>query len=178
MANYVLNKLTFLNLTAEDKDFILSHFVTDGAFDFNKIIPEPTTEANCPEDYKLNRNNHHLQIDSDKPWFNWYKWRLEHWDNKWNAANGYITEVHTDSVTFVFETAWSAPFNIYKTLSNKYKFDFDVCFADEDIYGTNCGYISSYNSHYTEQIGTDLFNSSVNDLTTYMDDLWFNYGRP
>lgn len=152
MANRVINKLTFLDLTQEDKDFILSHFTTDGVFDFNKIIPEPA-------DVK-----------------DWHTWRIEHWDNKWNASEGYTT-VYDNSITFVFETAWSAPYVVYKTLHDQFKFNFEVHFADEDMSSTNCGIISNYDTHYTEQLGTDLYYCGIDDLSTFIDDLWFNYAK-
>lgn len=88
-------------------------------FDFNKIIPEPSTEKEylatggslyrCPEDA-------YLQIDKDKPWFNWYDWHCDHWGTKWNACD---TEIDGDDC-IRFDTAWSSPRPIFLALSKMY----------------------------------------------------------
>ena len=45
---------------------------TEYAIDFNKIIPEPEDESECPDKYKVNKDSH-VELRKEKPWFNWYK---------------------------------------------------------------------------------------------------------
>ncbi len=69
--------LSKLNIFCKDKE----GFIT---LDFDKIIPQPKTEAECPECY-LKRKDDHIQASADKPWFNWYAWNNNNWGVKWNA---------------------------------------------------------------------------------------------
>lgn len=68
----------------------------------------------------------------------WYDWNQEHWGTKWNAYGQ--TDGHADDATeFEFETAWSHPFDIIATISERLPaVTFDVRYADEDT-GSNCG---------------------------------------
>ena len=53
--------------------------------DFDKIIPEPKDESECPDKYKVNKSSSIERLD-DRPWFNWYKWHIDHWGTKWGGA--------------------------------------------------------------------------------------------
>lgn len=57
---------------------------------------------------------------------------------KWNAYDGY-TKIGKTCLTFVFSTAWSAPFPVFAKLC-ELGYDLDIRYADEDI-GVNCGQI-------------------------------------
>lgn len=71
----------------------------------------------------------------DKPWFNWYKWHIDHWGTKWGAYDGY-TKIGKTYILFVFNTAWTVPIPIIKRL-RILGYPIDVKYADED-YGVNC----------------------------------------
>ena len=130
MPNHVKNVLKFSNLSETDKKFILNNFTDEiegeeiyplnKVFDFNRIIAEPETEADCPEDCKLNKDSHVEEL-KDKPWFDWYAWHVKYWGTKWNAYDAY-TKVGKTTITFVFSTAWSMPFPIYEHLAKYFKF--------------------------------------------------------
>ena len=178
MPNHVRNVLTFSKLTAEDKDFILNNFTAktrkddifplDRIFDFNKIIPEPETKEDCPADCIVNKDSH-VQLTPGKEWFNWYEWHNKYWGTKWNAYDEYI-QVGKSTITFVFSTAWSAPFPIYEKLADEYDFKFTVKYADEAI-GSNCGKISyDPTAGYSEQYDSDISNP-----TDFARRLWRNY---
>lgn len=149
MPNHIRNVLKFKNLTEKEKDFILDSFTTrtkddviyplNRVFDFNKIIPEPKLESECPEDCKVNKDSH-VQEEKDRPWFDWYAWRNKYWGTKWNAYDSY-TIIGKTYIKFIFSTAWQAPMPIYKQLvKSYYPLKWEVKYADEDI-GVNCGHL-------------------------------------
>ena len=107
---------------------------TEYAIDFNKIIPEPETEDECPDEYKVNKSSS-IERLKDRPWFNWYKWHIDHWGTKWDAYDCY-TKIGKSYIQFVFSTAWTAPMPIIYKLS-VLGYDVEVKYADED-YGVNC----------------------------------------
>jgi len=153
MPNHVRNVLKFKNLKTKDRDYILNNFTTEmeddifplnKIFDFDKIIPEPRLESECPDDCKVNKDSHIME-DAKRPWFDWYAWRNKYWNTKWGAYDGYV-KVGTSTITFVFSTAWSAPYPIYEKLAKDFKYDFEVKYADED-WGSNCGWIKFKSEH-------------------------------
>ncbi len=174
MPNHVKNVLTFKNLKKEDMDFIVNTIAIESEdtpstywIDFNKIIPEPRTEDECPDEYKVNKDSHVRTYD-DKPWFDWYKWRNEFWDTKWNAYDKYSI-LDDSTLTFVFSTAWSYPEKVIKRL-RLLGYDFELKYADED-YGCNCGMLQYHSKE-------DLFTrdvSSIIDPGTFSEELWSTY---
>lgn len=183
MPNHVKNVLKFSKLSAKDKEFILEKFTEvsrledffplNRVFDFNKIIPQPKTEAECPDDCKVNKDSHIME-DAEKPWLDWYKWNCKYWGTKWGAYDGYV-QVGKTTITFVFSTAWSAPFPIYKQLAKDYDFKFMVRFADEDI-GSNCGIISYDPDRLPADRYSDLYEQeAVSNTEEFARRLWRNY---
>jgi hypothetical protein len=67
-------------------------------FSFQNIVPMPD-EKNKDED--------------------WYQWRLDNWDTKWDSCEAVLKE-RMDSLVYSFDTAWSPPMNIYLELSKQY----------------------------------------------------------
>lgn len=131
--------------------------------DFDKIIPEPKTKEDCPERYLL-KPEHHVQPIEGKEWFNWYNWRIENWDTKWEAYDCYL-EKHKSYVLFVFCTAWSMPLQIYKVLAKEY--DIEVRYADEDL-GNNCGKLVSKNKILYE-------DTSIKNKYDFANRIWKTY---
>ena len=149
MPNHVFNRVTFHNVkTKEEKDYILNMVATqneetkDWAFDFDKIIPEPRTEDECPEDCKVNEDSHVME-DKDRPWFDWYAWRNKYWNTKWGAYEC-TTDICENEIIFEFQTAWSFARPIAYKL-HLLGFDFTWEYADED-FGANCG-ITTYDQY-------------------------------
>lgn len=125
--NMVLDMIamTFDDPTFPDKQYMI---------DFNKIIPEPIDESECPDEYKVNKDSH-IEIIESKPWFDWYKWRCTYWGTKWGAYNCY-TKIGKTWIMLVFSTAWTAPMPIIYKLS-VLGYEITARYADED-YGVNC----------------------------------------
>lgn len=166
MPNHVKTVIKFKNLKERDIEFITNTIArpltpkdkmflegTDSYhIDFNKIIPQPRCEEDCPEQYIDPSVSHAMELE-DRPWFNWYKWNCANWGVKWNAYDGYSTHT-TNSITFVFNTAWSLADPIVNKLTGL-GYDFEVRFADECL-GSNCGKIT--------------FNASTGEQKLLMED--------
>lgn len=161
MPNYVKNNITFYG-DAEQIQSVKDYVMTaESVFDFNKIIPMPESldlesgsrETKAIECAKARRNGETITCRpresfeeladlGEKYLYNkekygattWYDWRIKHWGTKWDACD---PEWSGDSVTF--ETAWSAPAEIYEKLTKLFPdVRFEVNYADEDL-GNNCG---------------------------------------
>lgn len=184
MPNNVRTAIKFRNLkNVNDKIFLLRMIAkelepTDDMFapdhpnyiiDFNKIIPQPKCEAECPSAY-LHPEISHVKPLKDRPWFNWYKWNCERWGTKWGAYNGYTKQGKT-YLTFVFSTAWSLALPIVERLKIL-GYDFDVYYADEDL-GCNCGKII-YKAQTNEW--THLYEDELDtDKCKYAKRIWNRY---
>lgn len=147
MPNHVRNVVTIKHLKPNQIEEVLSQVTSQTeedmyplncVFDFDKLIPEPRTEAECPEDCKVNKDSH-VEKDRDRPWFDWYTWRNKYWNTKWGAYDCY-TKIGKSQITFVFSTAWSLAIPIVHKLE-LLGYDFEWRYADED-YGSNCGKIT------------------------------------
>lgn len=171
----------FHKLKKEDIDIILKLIATCSHspeeleekyfIDFNKIIPEPTTIEECPEDCRVKRAiEAHIEADSERPWFDWYTWHNEFWGTKWNAYDSYSI-VNKSSITFVFLTAWSMPYPVIKRLKIL-GYDFDIRWADED-YGSNCGKISYKASEQDWQEAWEA--EAYKDPDRFARNLWRDY---
>ena len=136
--DYMLNKLAvkYVPIGGMKEEWII---------DFDLIIPEPRYKSDCPKRYQVNSKSH-VEEDKDRPWFDWYEWHIANWGTKWNAYDGY-TIIGKTQLTFVFNTAWSMPTQIYSLLGElcvKSKYSMEIRYADENI-GHNCGIIT-YNT--------------------------------
>lgn len=129
MPNYVNNILEIRSKNTEDiVNFIKQHYNEDGLFDFNTFVKEPENEDECPSEYnmKLTDNDRSLEIFEDKPWFNWYDWRLKYWGTKWNCADESKCYFDLDKIRecdsyfspvyIHFTTAWTPPIPIFKKI--------------------------------------------------------------
>lgn len=131
--DYILNKLAVRYTTPEYKGK-----TEEWIMDFDLIIPEPRFKKDCPKACIVNKDSHVMEVEG-RPWFDWYQWHIAFWGTKWNAYDGY-TKIGKTQLTFVFSTAWSAPFHVYEKLT-ELGYDLDIRYADEDI-GSNCGMIT------------------------------------
>ena len=127
---YVLNKVSakYKSDTTRNDEWIM---------DFDLIIPEPRFKKDCQKRFIVNKDSHVMEYEN-RPWFNWYDWHCAYWGTKWNAYDGY-TKIGKTCLTFVFSTAWNAPFPVFAKLC-ELGYDLDIRYADEDI-GVNCGQI-------------------------------------
>ena len=70
----------------------------------------------------------------------WYDWCRANWGTKWNSCRSKYSDNG-----WLFETAWSAPLNVIRVLSEIFPdAEFELDYADEDI-GNNCGEIHYLN---------------------------------
>lgn len=158
MPNHVRNIVKIKKIKPDDLDEVLNKitsisdegvFPIDCQIDFDKIIPEPKSEAECPDEYKMNKDSH-VELFKDKEWFDWYKWRCKYWGTKWNAYDTYSI-IKPTQVVFVFSTAWSAPYPIYEQLMSL-GYPLEIRYADENL-GSNCGkIIYDECEHYAEHL--------------------------
>lgn len=129
MPNYCDNHLRIkFNKKENLEEFVAKHFVEGEygkEFDFDTVIPEPTSSDGLDPKYLVNENSH-IQLREDKEWFEWYEWHCDKWGTKWNAFDTSGLYIDDDGLTlcFSYETAWSPSIPIIKKLAKMYKFDF------------------------------------------------------
>ena len=145
MPNHVRNVIKISKIRPEEIEIVLDMIAdkccdpyvpgkAEYMIDFNKIIPEPRDESECPDEYKVDESSP-IEILKDKPWFDWYKWHIDHWGTKWEAYDCY-TKIGKTCIMLVFSTAWTPPIPIIHKLS-VLGYKITVRYADED-YGVNC----------------------------------------
>ena len=142
MPNWVRNIVSVQNEKAIQET--LSKENGRDLFDFQKIIPMPEELDESSDRYikNLSIEEKLLFIKETGGIDNWYDWCVKNWDTKWNAAETVVLS----NKKVMFDTAWSAPFNIFKELSKKYHTKVKVRYADEGI---------------TENSGTIIYEDGV-----------------
>lgn len=175
MPNHVRTIVKINKLKKDDIDIVLNLIAspriedrpTEYVIDFNKIIPEPETEDECPDEYKVNKSSS-IELLKDKPWFNWYEWHIDHWGTKWGAYNCY-TKIGKSYIKFVFSTAWSVAQPIIERLS-LLGFPLEVKYADED-WGSNCGVVT-----WSREQGWEIqFAKDMRNPVRFAKELWNRY---
>ena len=131
-----------------DEDSALDGQYGIGTFDFNKVIPMPD------DIYRGDLGPKEQKIYGKK---NWYDWSCWNWGTKWNSYGNSF-----DGHTLTFQTAWSAPHPVIKTLSEMYP-DVTIShrWADEDL-GYNCGERDYRNGEITHEYIPDLQTDAMN----------------
>lgn len=178
MPNHIKNVVKIKGIPKDKIDYILNKVAVkynsemtgkdEWIMDFDLIIPEPRYKSDCPKEYQVNSKSH-VEEDKDRPWFDWYEWHIANWGTKWNAYDGY-TIIGKTQLTFVFNTAWNAPFRVYAKLC-ELGYDLDIRYADEDI-GVNCGQVI-YNA---KEDDVDHFNSlHLSNPEGFARYIWNNY---
>lgn len=174
MPNHVKNVLKFKKLHPDDIPLIVNMIAKESEdepktywIDFRKIIPEPEHESECPDEFKVNKDSHISPLP-EKPWFDWYRWRLHYWNTKWNAYDCYSV-IGKSYVTFVYSTAWSIPMPIIEQL-RLMGYEFELKYADEDL-GANCGCITYSSEQGFHQEDKSGYVSS----RKWAQDLWRKY---
>ena len=123
--------------------------------DFNKIIPEPETIDECPEEFILHNEKEARDLclgwDENNPrkWFNWYKFHCNKWGCKWGADPYDYKETKT-GLWLNFDTPWCPPIGIIRKLIID-NYDLKIkCSFDEP--GMNIHGIISWDDFSEEEI--------------------------
>lgn len=169
--NHVRTVVKFHKLKKEDIDIILNLIACppdeEYAIDFNKIIPEPMTREECPEDC-IDTPDSHIESDSERPWFNWYNWHVKYWGTKWGAYDCH-TKIGKSYIQFVFSTAWNLAYPVMEKLALM-GYNIEIKYADEDL-GSNCGKLT----YSSEQGWTHWDESGLKDSYKFASELWKKY---
>jgi hypothetical protein len=121
MPNHILNEMIFRGVDAAQQDAIIAKLCNDeGKVDFEKLVPTP------PNIWLGSVGQKHAKLGK-----NGLDWSRENWGTKWNAYSHKPTERTEDSITFIFETAWSPPYGWLVSVFNTLKIDFDHNWLDE-----------------------------------------------
>jgi len=106
----------------------------------------------------------------------WYEWALGEWGTKWDASDVYHTIDPNGTLWLHFDTAWSPPIELYKTLETM-GFEVSAGFVEQGV--NYIGYYANGVDH-TEEIAYDSNPeededeySDPFDLTEYFSK---NYG--
>lgn len=89
-------------------------------FSFEMVMPSPTKKEECPEKYLVTGDSH-IQLEAEKPWFDWYKWNYDNWGVKWDACDAYY-DGHS---CIYFDSPWSPPNKeIFARIAEKFNVEF------------------------------------------------------
>lgn len=121
MPNHILNELIFRGVDAAQQGAIIAKLCNDeGKVDFEKLVPTP------PNIWLGNVGQKHAKLGTSG-----LDWSRQNWGTKWNAYSHKPIERTDDSITFIFETAWSPPYGWLVAVFNTLKLDFDHNWLDE-----------------------------------------------
>ena len=97
----------------------------------------------------------------------WYDWCCANWGTKWNACDVSVTRSGMFQCTVVFDTAWSMPEFIIKTLIAMYpNLSFDGKYADEDLGSMNCG------AWHSDKGSSDFSYDGCDNCLKFACDIW------
>ena len=115
MPNWCYNDLIVKKNDADN--YILD---SEKRVDFSILVPEPNSKDECDIKYIITDNEiPPIEIDDDKPWFNWYHWHINEWGTKWNARRTCVSNKANDEYIISFETPWGPPVGWLKALAEK-----------------------------------------------------------
>jgi hypothetical protein len=130
MPNNVVNEIIFQDINRDIQGKILKNILKDGFADFNILVPMP-----------LNIWRGNIGEEEEKAFGRktWHLWNVENWGTKWNAY-GLQDEnpiIHTeDTLTIIFQTAWSPPRIWVCALFNAIQIPFEHNWLSEGIGNT------------------------------------------
>jgi Api92-like protein with ferredoxin domain len=95
----------------------------------------------------------------------WYDWSIKHWGTKWNAYQQ--NDKRNTSNTIYFQTAWSSPIELIKTLSSQFpEIELELTYADEDT-SSNSGRIKYKGGQITESFQPE--SQSIDGYEIYFE---------
>ena len=144
MPNYCYNTIKITSFKKNFIDnFIKKHIKVneegDEFFDFNTIIAEPKTKEKCAKKYICDPKEEHIEAFVGREWFNWYKWRYDKWNTKWNSFDLEIERTSDSHLIIRFNTAWNEPSPIFQALVNRYFYEARLLFeyqyeGEDEVY--------------------------------------------
>ena len=124
MPNHVLNELIFYGVDAEMQSAILAQTCCgDGKVDFSILVPEPLNMWRGSVGSQHEKAFGRTGLD----------WNRTNWGTKWNAYSHQPTLQTDDSLTLIFETAWSPPYPWLAAVMNKLSLPFDHNWLNEGM---------------------------------------------
>jgi len=132
MPNWCSNKIKIIGKPEKIVKFLnqIKEKCEDGsekALSFYKIMPEPQTKEECPEQYIIetseDKEKAGIQEAEGRPWFNWYEWHNNEWGCKWDCIE--VSEVPSaedivknqmTEINIYYETPWGPAIGIMKHL--------------------------------------------------------------
>lgn len=107
---------------------------------------------------------------------NWYGWNVSNWGTKWDLYDVYVDYDQISFAELSFNTAWSAPFQVFEALSKMFPSTLiNVAFADEDSETSVCllsfldGVIVSSQTPYNYKVNGEYYEAHT--------DKWINLWR-
>lgn len=178
MPNWCDDRLILKGNVKDIKDLINKYF-TNNTIDFEKIIPEPKTEKDCPSQYIVKKEeNRHIIPDEGREWFDWYGFHLIEWGTKWIVNDRYIIKrkdiikleeacgKEEIKIDYYFMTAWSPCIKIIEKLIELYP-DLDITFA---YYEGGEGFAGILDSN-----GTDFMTTKNKEVRKIKRDYNFDW---
>lgn len=171
MPNWCENRITIRPKGQEEVDRFLQECCSKNEkgryeIDFDKIIPEPRRIEDCPADCIANDKTP-IQKDEDRPWFNWYDWRVKFWGTKWNADTISI-DVSDNWIAIAFNTPWEPPMPIIKRLMEMFPESFrEAVFLEEGF---------QYIGKATKSEGVKFYEFPLENMTEEVEDIFFTFG--
>lgn len=93
----------------------------------------------------------------------WYEWNIENWGTKWSVS-AEIEESQENSITLVFNSAWSPPLEFYKKLFEDYKFGILAYYHEPGM-----GFCGKFETNNDEIL--DEYYDIENDLDWVKDNI-------
>ena len=123
MPNHVTSEIIFRDVSPADQDAILAKVCNgEGRVDFEILVPLPLNL------WLGNQGADHEKAFGERLGMTWTR---ENWGTKWNAYQSRTVERTGDTLTIVFDTAWSPPFPWLAAVFNHFKRSFDHNWLNE-----------------------------------------------
>jgi hypothetical protein len=160
MPNHVVNEIIFRNVSPDIQESILKKILKDGYVDFGILVPPPLNiwqgDIGEKEESAFGKKT-------------WYKWNTENWGTKWNAYGqddrGVKSVSRTgDTLTLIFQTAWSPPRGWICALFNAAQLPFEHNYLNE---GDSEGRIAKYFFKGEGELHAPVWEESKSDAEMY-----------
>lgn len=123
MPNWCNNSFTFKHDDPKEIERMKEAFLADRLF--SEFVPNPS--GNEAED--------------------WYSHNLSEWGTKWDTGGTDISALETNSITLVFDTAWSPPLNFFHNIEEQ------GWSIEGSFYEPGMAFVGSYST----EIGDDTY---------------------